>query len=895
MPPPPPLVSDVPNVSATYIPGGESFGPGVGIPPLYTQQEQEPALARDDSFSYSHFEAGLLQDQKFFNGSSSAISPGKELPSFSEHVSGSVPQTPYGKMNHNPLSAIPQSAVQPNGQTRQYYVEAPDNQITHGRSSSAGLLSPSDPARDWPLERVLKWLEVNGFSTEWQETFGSLNIHGKDFLDLGGANNVRGTIGMMHEKVYPRLARVCAMSTGWNQDRETREGRRLKKEVRKIAENTDSKSHGRRESANMAPSASTDGGVESSPNPSTNDALSVTPSTAGGGDDSPGRHFRSPVPGINSRMGSKTRSSTAPTAVYNHGHASASESLLADANQGNRAGVTRGILNNINDAMSKRHHSPSASSETGTGSTFIGDALRNAYDASPQSGSPSSQHAMLPPSSGPGALSAPPHGRAAHRKTGSTDSVASRRNGQEAHRPTILDIAGRHHSHDTPSSAKELSKGFLERFRKRRKDQDSNHVSPEDHHPDSPTSPQHHRIMPPSLPFTKGQMNNSSTSLDRPSSASTEHDRFLRERGIFRDRSSRKFAFVTPDQWNYRLVDITDADNASTVRDVICKSLNYADHEVDMAQLFLTEPGQFEYDDPLSDPMLMLTKHSKADSFGTLKIYVRRGPNSASLGVSGLGIGMSPKASPPAGSLFPRKALDEESYQRLRTNNTRQHTSRPSEILIRDIPAATGDGSSNPLSPEPLSAKSQIPIMRAARQSGSLSNAQWRAWLEAEIEEYRLELEKHPDENNDTDGTADAPATTRVNPALDGGDRRISMEAKKPEPLMPTRKPPAPPAAGSQMLEKANSLTRKAGESVRSSVISQTGSLHRMSIPVEAATPPGSNGIGAAVVNAGDVGSSVGKLVGSRRNMSGLNGQIQARNRVNVGYTGMSDPESSFA
>ena len=537
MPPPPPLVSDVPNVSATYIPGGESFGPGVGIPPLYTQQEQEPALARDDSFSYSHFEAGMLQDQKFFNGSSSAISPGKELPSFSEHVSGSVPQTPHGKMNHIPSSAIPQSAVQSSGQPRQYYVEAPDNQITHGRSSSAGLLSPSDPARDWPLERVLKWLEVNGFSTEWQETFGSLNIHGKDFLDLGGANNVRGTIGMMHEKVYPRLARVCAMSTGWNQDRETREGRRLKKEVRKVAESTDSKSHGRRESGNMAPSASTDGGVETSPNPSTNDALSVTPSTAGGGDDSPGRHFRSPVPGINSRMGSKTRSSTAPTAVYNHGHASASESLLADVNQGNRAGVTRGILNNINDAMSKRHHSPSASSETGTGSTFIGDALRNAYDASPQSGSPSSQHAMLPPSSGPGALSAPPHGRAAHRKTGSTDSVASRRNGQEAHRPTILDIAGRHNSHDTPSSAKELSKGFLERFRKRRKDQDSNHVSPEDHHPDSPTSPQHHRVMPPSLPFMKGQMNNSSTSLERPSSASTEHDRFLRERGIFQESS----------------------------------------------------------------------------------------------------------------------------------------------------------------------------------------------------------------------------------------------------------------------------------------------------------------------------------------------------------------------
>ncbi|KAL9123847.1 MAG: hypothetical protein Q9217_006764 [Psora testacea] len=929
IPPPPPQSEAL--LSATYIPGGESFGPGVGIPPLYSQQQQEPSFARDDSFPYSGAEAKMLQDQKFFNGTSSSISPSKELPSFNEHANASVPQTPLNRHVADHASFAPLSATVENGQV-QVPVSNRDPTPTNGhqRTASTGLLSPSDPSYQWPLKRVIEWLDANGFSADWQETFRGLDIHGVDFLDLGRANNGRGNFGMMHQHVYPRLARECGRSgSGWNPDRERNEGRRMRRLVRKIAEGADAPKHGRRESVGIIPSASTDGGVENSPNLSNLDGFSQTPSTAGGGDDSPGRHFRSPMPGMNPRMASKTRSSTAPIPVYSQGGAVSSETGLADVSQTNRSGFSRGILSNINDAASKRHHSPSVSSETGAGSTFIGDAIRNTYDASPQSGSPSTQ--QVP---GTGTLSAPPYGRQGHRKTGSTDSMASRRNGQESHRPATLEVASKHSSSDAPTSAKELSKGFLDRFRKRRKDHDSSHPSPEDHHLESPTSPLNFRHMPPSLPFAKVGMNNSNTSLERPSSASTqmsEHDRVMRERAFTRDRSGRRYVFVTPDQWNFRLVDITEAETADSIREAICRSLNYTDH--DMAQLYLTEPGQVEHDEPLSDAMLLLSKHTKADPTGTLKIYVRRGPISASLMPppaplsAGLGIGISPKASPPAGSLFPRKALDEEGYNRMRTNgrlrsksppmNSRQNTLRAGDTSAKEPPTTSPEmvnsvSEVRSESPKQISAKERWHTMKTARESGTISEAEWGAWLEAAVEEHRQEVERKGQEYQlgKQMNRRSALAPIDVSTASIKGDRVVNFDTprrspydpdKKSDPLVPLRKPPAPPS-GSMMLEKANSLTRKAGDSLRSSISSQSDLGKRRSLggdPVlddiserwrrkaVGATP--SAGIGAALVDAGSVGSSVGKLVGSRRNMLGLNAQVQSQNGKDSGPPEVSD------
>jgi mitogen-activated protein kinase kinase kinase len=75
-------------------------------------------------------------------------------------------------------------------------------------NTSTAPASPHDTALQWPIERVLSWLAVNGFSNDWQETL-SIDIHGADFVELGRGHGGRGNLGMMHQSVYPRLAQEC--------------------------------------------------------------------------------------------------------------------------------------------------------------------------------------------------------------------------------------------------------------------------------------------------------------------------------------------------------------------------------------------------------------------------------------------------------------------------------------------------------------------------------------------------------------------------------------------------------------------------------------------------------------------------------------------------------------
>lgn len=939
IPPPPPQNESAPLTSATYIPHGESFGPGVGIPAL-----QQMSFSRGDSNEFY----STVNDGRSYNPAASATSPTKELPTISQYPpNNSVPQTPLSR--HAPWAAatrdnLDYSPAAPGSANHVSYAQTPISATQevanagghrHTTSNNSTLRSPIDPSVQWPIDSVLIWLAANGFSNDWQETFRILDIHGGDFLELGRGNNGRGNFGMMHQHVYPRLARECSKSgTGWDQARERDEGKRMRRLIRRIADSDEAPraANNRRES--VAPSVSTEGGLETSPNLGRlQDGFASTPTTAGGGEESPGKMgFRNPVPANNHRAASNQRSSTVP--VYSFAGAAVSESNVADtvhASQ-SRSGFTRGILNGINDAASKRH-SPSASSDNGPPTTFLGEAIRSGgHDASPQSGSPGGQHAVLSSSVGSGTLSAPPYGRPGHRKTGSTDSMGSntaastssllrgefgkphegRRNAQDGHRPPTVDIGTRNFSSsDAPTSAKEPSKGFLDRFRKRKKD-DSAHPSPEDHGLESPTSPLNFRHAPPQLPFAREGRNSSNTSLERPSSTMSEQERFFafKEKAMARPTPGKKFVFATPDFWNYRLVDITDADSAEAIKEVVCRSLSITDS--DAAQIFLTEAGQHDHEEPLSDAMLLISKHTRADPTGTLKFYVRRPPASATLYApplsASLGIGLSPKAlhSPPVGKFSPRKPLNEEEYARVRATtrprsksppmNSRQSTLRAVSAPSTDTPKKSPegpDGSHNSITQSETSEakRERFAALKAAHENGTLSDADWGAWLEAASEEHQRETER-----KQRDYQA-SKQTQRTQSPVDSGHwsikrdgvidfdtpRTSPYEERKLETLVPLRKPPPAPAESSTLI-KANSLSKKPGDRVRnmtnSAQVAEAAKrqsvgetipeemLERGRRKVVAATPSVSEGIGAALAEAGKLAGSTGAPGRRRSKMS---------------------------
>ena len=959
IPPPPPQSELPPLTSATYIPFGESFGPGVGIPPLHSQQQ--PSFNRNDSaeFFSSADAAKLAADQRFFNGPSSAISPTREVVSNNHHYNQSVPQTPLTRHHQFILPsrdtaeyATPGPATQTSYNSSVQTQSAPQDGATigghrhSGSNNSSGLMSPTDPSLQWPIDRVLIWLAANSFSNDWQEAFKHLNIQGADFLELGRGTGGRGNFGMMHQKIYPRLARECTKSgTGWDQARERDEGKRMRRLIRKIADHVDGPklAQARRGSTQVLLSASTDAAMENSPNLGRTDGFINTPSTAGVGDESPGRQdFRSAAPGAIRHMMSNHRSSTAP--VYANGGAAASEPNVVEAGQlagqltQQRTGFTRSILNGINDAASKRH-SPNTSSDISAGglagSGFLGDSVRTCYDASPKSGSPSAQHAVLSSSAGSGGtLSAPPYGRYGHRKNGSTDSVASsnavssvsnllrsnlnsensavsksqtRRSGQDGHRPPTLEVTGRQNSNDALASAKEPSRGFLDRFRKRKKD-DSAHPSPEDHNLESPTSPLNFRHIPPTLPFARAGMNSSNTSLDRPSSTSTmaEQDRFaIRDRALTRPSHGKKYILATPDHWNYRLVDISEADSADAIRENIGKALGVP--EGDFVQISHTETGQFESEEPLTDTMLMLSRHTKADAMGTLKFFVRWIPTPATYSApssAGLGIGIAPRPfqTSPSGSSFPRKGLDEESMVRLRANgqvrsrsppmNSRQSTLKAVSTPTRDAPAPPADNVDGATRADldsrsrKYSATTRFLEFKSAVGNGTLSEENWDAWLKAIMDDRRLEteqkqkvdqLEKQPQRRESP------PDIGTIGIKRDGVidfdvPRTSPYEDKKIETLVPLRKPPPAPAESNTLI-KANSLSKKTSEKLRSSLSGQgldapkrrslgdaiaEENIERGRRKAVAATPSVSAGMGVALANAGSkTGSIDGSTLGS--------------------------------
>jgi mitogen-activated protein kinase kinase kinase len=753
--PPPPPPSE--QMSATYIPQGETYGEGVGI----------PGFGTDDSATYS------------------AVSQ------------ASWPVTSNGdSVMNTPLDDA-------SGRDRLYASAMHTRGLSTTSNATSSSVSP-ELAAQWSLDNVLIWLAANQFSKDWQETFKGLSLYGAQFLELGSGHGGRGNFGMMHQQVYPRLAIECTNSgTGWDQGRERDEGKRMRRLIRGIVTGRPvdpSKpltTHGRKPSFNAGhtgglPSAGTDGG------------------------DSPNTPIKAPGPGFSGgRRFSQTRSTTMPTL---------NNTMSSDAHH-------RTILKHI-DVEGSRRHSPSASESGDAGALRGRPSQPNRTDSPNGSPNPASQPGFPSvPSNQPAA--SPHSAKFGHRSRNSTDSVSSnaaiygsgvppeatqllrggmnigemimasrnqdRRYGQDGSRPSPQDSNGdRSAGTEPPFSAKD-SKNFLSFLSRKKKQKDENGFPSPDDLESSPTSP--------ALSFKPHSLgsrveNSSETSLDRPGSSFGLNDSGSSMRSK-RPGLGRTLILATMDGWNYRMVDITDAETATDLRHFICANLGIMD--VDNTLIYHTDLGKFQHEEPLDDSKLVTARKLKADSSGSLKLFVQPfAYDSQQLGGLTVNGGLPTSLSP--GLLPPGATVDEDTYARLNGQRPRSSSSPPTSRQ-------------NTLTGERVDDK------HLAQEA-----SEYRAEMERKQRDY-LAQRKHAimKDSSPQEGSNYGPNSI-VGRNVDFDQPRNSpFEDKRPDNLFPVRKPPAPPSDPSATLIKANSLSKRTGHQMRSSQGSIEGSPLRPS------------------------------------------------------------------
>ncbi|KAF1808115.1 hypothetical protein P152DRAFT_406111 [Eremomyces bilateralis CBS 781.70] len=798
LPPPP---EERPLTSATYIPGGESFGVGVGIPPLYTQPQ---ARTYSESSTYSH----SYNEYSASTESSRTAETGMTTPNDNDLYNDNrtynrVPQTP-SRANHQ-LNLPPSSSayVSPGPPTatlaNPQYQQHPSESVHSAGASSNGPISPADPALQWPVDRVMIWLNAHGYSSEWSETFEDLRIYGSSFLDLGRNELRREKLQYWKNEIYPRLNRAFQSSGKPYDFQQIRgEASKLRGLVRAIVDNgyvsapsapgrTLHRRQASQQSGLMTASAGTDGTVENSPNIGVGRSgfNSATPTTAGTGDESPGGY----MPNASATYLRRLSSNRNPPRDY--------------AQEG-RSKYTQEVLAAINDG---RKHSPSGSRELDPN---YAESFR--HGVSPQQ-SPGLNSVRPTMSSSSSKRYYATHARGNSSETSLPAPVRKDggRNAHENSRPPPVEIS-RSAGSETPASAREHKPGFFSKVL-RHKRKDDVHPSPDESSVDSPTSPVNNRHAPDtaSLESRSG----------RASAAFTYPQR----------DDSRKFIFVTPDGWNYRLIDISYVDTALSLRKTICEALGLPFSNA--ITLHMTAPALLDHDEALTDEFLMHARKNLGDSVGTLKLFVHV-PSGTLTQNGDLGISFAS----PLGSPFGRPSI----------------SGRPVDALIRT--------NSENVDPDGIKSTESTLIANRGDALTSISNAvdsidkskQWNATgelSEADLREqdaiYRRETEakqaayrekKQHSLQRDGRPPSDGPGIRGQGVIDFDRGRESPYESNKPfestgtgtgtfsstgsggsvrsKEFTPLRAPPIPPGETS-FVKKANSLTRNAGVKARSS------------------------------------------------------------------------------
>ncbi|KAJ5957187.1 hypothetical protein N7501_011466 [Penicillium viridicatum] len=781
--------------SATYIPGNDTIG--VGIPGLF---DPHGRAAPYDPYAHTNAERQRLGLSQMHDHINTSI-PYKTDPSLPQTPGGRTISSPYAHHgNIHELTSNDSPQQQATAQTTELTKTTSHRHNPSG--TSLGGLSHSEAAIQWPLDRVLLWLAKNGFSNDWQETFKALELEGADFLELGHGSGGRGNLGKMHQVVYPQLAKEVGRSgKKWEPGRERDEGKRMRKLIRQIHDGSQDY-------------------TVSTPLNQTQPPATAFPETSAAyfSNNFPEPRSAGPIPGVNdvspdhlsalhaSNHGQKQPGQRSVTMPVPAGHDSpryndspARENWMRPDHL--RSEYTRTALSGMN--TDHRRQSPSIGSEPGT---FQGSALRP-HEESPNSGSPALQHASPAYtgafSSSTGDLTLRQYD---HSRGNSTESIPgfnrgtgryydsrrqgqdydARRQGPEGARPSPQDASGRQWSDQASSSYSKEHKGFFSNILKKKPKNQPSHD--QQHEDSSPTTSPESRPSEAYLPYIKPSYNSSDMSVgERPSTATTK---------------TKKWVFVTTDGLNFRLIDISDLDSYESLRNGICESLAV---DPTNAQIYLTQPGQSEHEDPMSDANLAQSRRSKSDAYGSLKLFVRGTPMlpmpSNTPRVDGLGVSFTDKSnmSPTATHhQVHRKPLDEEALNRLSP-----HRTRPESPLLGSrqttLKASTGKASS------------AEPVQEATQALGSDQSD-----LLARHEEHLREVErkqkhylqsKMPQSQQNKNAYSDTGY--RRNEIIDFDSPRISpYDEKKGDSLVPLRKPPTAPIE-SNTLTKVNSLSRR--------------------------------------------------------------------------------------
>ncbi|KAI6245353.1 MAP kinase kinase kinase mkh1 [Erysiphe necator] len=786
---PPPPINE--QMSATYIPGGDSFGPGVGIPAF---------MSADNSQASNSTSRNLYKTSSFS----------------SRDDNGNYYQ------NRDPLYQIATrySNSQPPPDYRTATSQINNQLLNKGQHTP---ISPIDAGSQWPMERVLSWLASNQFSQDWQETFKTLKICGSVFLELGTGQGGRGNFGMMHQKVYPRLAKECTNSgTGWDQAREREEGRRMRHLIKNIVTGKPqrlSKSSNLRGEvvSGLHQSVSTDGIQESSPSLSRK-LQNSTPITANTEDESPmlGRSGNS-----NSERGFTTKTKNR-TSIKN--------STNLDSESTNSAQTRNNFRNALKSTDDNSRLQSPNSSETGDG-TLRGPTLR--IDSSPKSSSPGGQsfsqanaNLNVSPYNGRygnrGSISnlsvssstaiygsGVPPGAAQMllNISGNTGDSSETRNQEsplqqtDGARLSPLDSGERSAGSEQLNYTRE-SKRFLNHFRKRRKDDGSAQYS-EYLNLESSTSP--HPNTKPGYLFSNGQNSNASeSSLDRlsPTLSATETDQIkqiIGKRGR-KINTDKNFILVTLDGWNYRMCDITNVKSAQDFQEILKDNLKI--HRNAYLRIFLTELGLLVHEKELDYQKIF--QYKKQRKLEGLKFF--------------LSVDNTKSANDPSSS----NNVDEDSYSLLSGARRRSSSSPPiagpnSQNLDQQaLGKKTWEISSEKI-------RDRLGIFRSPQDENGVSllpEANRQFVPELATSDYRIESERRQKEfmarkkdqkQNKVPVTNDGTLGI-VGRNVDFDQPRTSpFEDKKQDNLLPHRKPPPPPAE-SATLTKANSMSSSSGK-----------------------------------------------------------------------------------